>query len=186
MFPQLFYSQLLSTDDNNTGSDSDIDLRGEDDGEAGGSQTESSSRPIGKSDKKEPAMSSKTFSMESDSSQSNGSKIKDGTHPMLLETQSSSWLSTGHRQTAALSNSQRCLELGPPLLFHQGQLSMKTEAIHSTSMGHLFSSFSGFNDPEHGGVFSQNISSPSPFMFHLSQHVLVPQVSSCWVPPCTI
>ncbi|XP_019714430.1 T-box transcription factor TBX3-like isoform X2 [Hippocampus comes] len=168
-------------DDNNTGSDSDIDLQGDDDGEAGGSQTESSSRPTVKSDKKEPAMLSKKFSTESDSSQSNRSKIKDGTHPMLLETQSSAWLSTGHRQTAALSNSQRCLELGPPLLFHQGQLSMKTEAIHSTSMGHLFSSFSGFNDPEHGGVFSQNISSPSPFMFHLSQHVLVPQALS--LPP---
>ncbi|XP_051902414.1 T-box transcription factor TBX2-B-like isoform X2 [Hippocampus zosterae] len=83
-------------DDNNTGSDSDIDLQGEDDGEAGGSQTESSSRPMVKSDKKEPAMLR-------------------------------------------------------------------------------------FNDAEHGGVFSQNISSPSPFMFHLSQHVLMPQALS--LPP---
>ncbi|XP_077361397.1 T-box transcription factor TBX2b-like isoform X2 [Festucalex cinctus] len=162
-------------DDNNTGSDSDIDLQGDDDGEAGGSRTESSSGLIVKSDKKEPAMLREKFSVECDSSQRYRSKTKDGAPPVLLETQSSSSLSTGHLQTVALSNSQQCLEFGPPLLFHQGQLSMKTGAIHSTSMGHLFSSFSGLNDPEHSGASSQNVTSPSPFMFQLSQHVLVPQ-----------
>ncbi|XP_077402887.1 T-box transcription factor TBX2b-like isoform X2 [Vanacampus margaritifer] len=165
-------------DENNTGSDSDIDLHGEDDG---ASRTESSSGLIVKSDKREPATLSKKFSMESDSSQSYRSKTKDGTSPVLMETQSSSSLSTGHLQTVAFSNSQQCLELGQPLLFHQGQLSMKTGAIHSTAMGHLFSSFSGLNDPEHSGVSSQNITSPSPFMFQLSQHVLVPQGLS--IPP---
>ncbi|XP_061608626.1 T-box transcription factor TBX2b-like isoform X2 [Phyllopteryx taeniolatus] len=163
-------------DENNTGSDSDIDRQGEDAGEGCGARTASSSRPMAKSDKKEPAMSRERFSMESESSQSCESQIQDGTPPMLAETQSSSSLtSTGHLQTAALSNSQQCLELGPPLLFHQGRLPMKTGAIHSTSMGHIFSSCSGLNDPEHGGVSSQNITSPSPFMLHLSQHVLVPQ-----------
>ncbi|KAM9781499.1 T-box transcription factor TBX2b-like isoform 3-T3 [Syngnathus typhle] len=43
-------------DENNTGSDSDIELQGEDDGQAGHSRTESSFRLMVKSNKKEPAM----------------------------------------------------------------------------------------------------------------------------------
>ncbi|KAM9781497.1 T-box transcription factor TBX2b-like [Syngnathus typhle] len=158
-------------DENNTGSDSDIELQGEDDGQAGHSRTESSFRLMVKSNKKEPAMLSKKFSMESESPQSCGSKIKDATSRMLLEAQSSPSFSAGHLQTVALSNSQQCLELGPSLMFHQGQMLMKTGAIQSTSMGNLLSSFSGVN----GGVSSQNTTSPSPFMFQLSQQVLVPQ-----------
>ncbi|XP_057676114.1 T-box transcription factor TBX2b-like [Corythoichthys intestinalis] len=154
-------------DENNTGSDSDIDLQGEDTGD--GSRPELSSGLIEKSGKKAPTSSSENFCGERDSSPSHANPIKEGTAPELLDKESSWTFGTGPRQT------QRCPELGAPLLFGQGELSVKTGMLHSTRMGHLLSSFSGLNDPEHRGVSSQILASPPPFMFHLSQHVLMPQ-----------
>ncbi|XP_061902378.1 T-box transcription factor TBX2b-like isoform X1 [Entelurus aequoreus] len=163
-------TSIPNCQDDNTGSDSDIDLQGEDIGEAGGSWVESSSPLSIKRDVKDPPTSAENFLAELNPSQGYRSKIKDGLKqlPLLsMETQSSSSQSTGHLQTEVLSNSH----LGPPLLFHPGQLSLKTGAFHP--LGHLFSSFSGLNEPEHRGV-SQSLASPSPFMFHLAQGISLP------------
>ncbi|XP_054612127.1 T-box transcription factor TBX3-like isoform X2 [Dunckerocampus dactyliophorus] len=151
--------------DENAGTDSDIDLQGDDVGEVSSSWAESSF--FSTTDTKDPAVSAGI-----DSSRSSRSKNKDGLKqlPLLSPEAQSSWTrGTGHLQTAARSSSQRCFELGPPLLFHPGQLSVKTGAFHS--MGHLFSSFSGLNDTEHR---SQSPASPSPFMFHLAQGISLP------------
>lgn len=119
-----------------------------------------------------------TYYMEIDSSKKPTSEIKDGVLPLTLQTQSSSPLSAGHLQTLDFSSahSQQFLKLGAPLLFHPGQLSVKPEAFSATGMGHLFSSLPGVNNLENGGLSSQSITSPSPLMFHLSQHMLASQV----------
>ncbi|XP_077596135.1 T-box transcription factor TBX2b-like isoform X1 [Stigmatopora nigra] len=152
-------------DDNNTGSDSDIDLQGEDADDC--SHPESSSGSIEKSNKRAATLSNERFLRESDSCPSFMNPVKNGTTAPELEA---SWtFGTGHLQ------GQQCPELGAPLLFSPGQLSVKTGMLHSTTMGHLFSSFSGLNEAEDRSASSQIITSPSPFTFHLSQHVLMPQ-----------
>ncbi|KAF7668914.1 hypothetical protein LDENG_00274690 [Lucifuga dentata] len=59
------------------------------------------------------------------------------------------------------------------------RLTPTTEEIpwnnYALNMGHLFSSLSAVNRLENGGLFSQSISSPTAFMFHLSQHMLASQ-----------
>ncbi|XP_068457140.1 T-box transcription factor TBX2b-like [Clinocottus analis] len=62
------------------------------------------------------------------------------------------------------THSQQFFKLGAPLLFHPGQL--------PESLGCLLPSLPAV---ENGGLHSQSIRSPSPFMFHLSQHMLAPQ-----------
>lgn len=113
-----------------------------------------------------------TCSLETDAFKTHMNRTKDGV------LQSSSSLSAGDLQTLDFSSahSQQFLKLGAPLLFHPGQLSVKPEAFSTTGMGHLFSSSPGVNNPENGAISSQSITSPSPFMFHFSQHVLASQV----------
>uniref|UniRef100_A0A8C9XTN2 T-box transcription factor 2a n=1 Tax=Sander lucioperca TaxID=283035 RepID=A0A8C9XTN2_SANLU len=167
--------------------DSDVDLQEKDIAEASCSRTEHVSTLSQKSEEilwneaahsksddnqdttKERTMfrsSDDMYSMEIDSSKRHMSETKDGVLPMMLQTQSSSSLSAGHLQTLDFSSahSQQFLKLGAPLLFHPGQLSVKPEG-----MGHLLSSLPGV---ENGGLSSQSITSPSPFMFH---HMLASQ-----------
>ncbi|XP_061753796.1 T-box transcription factor TBX3-like isoform X2 [Nerophis ophidion] len=139
-------TSMPNCQDDNTGSDSDIDLQGED---IGGSWVESSSRLSMKSDVKDPPTSAENLLAELNPSQGYRSTIKDGLKqlPLLsMETQSSSSQSTGQLQTEVLSNSH----LGAPLLFHPG-----------------------LNEPEHRGLF-QSLASPSPLMFHLAQGISLP------------
>ena len=172
------------TDDNNIGSDSDIDPQDEDVAKA---RTEHETPLSQKSEEtpqndnqdatKERTMfrtSDDMYSAEIDSSKKHMSEIKDGVLPVTMQTQSSSPLSSAHLQTLDFSSAhgqQQFLKLGAPLLFHPGQLSMKPEGL-----GHLLSSLPGVNNLENGGLSSQSITSPSPFMFHLSQHMLASQV----------
>ncbi|KAM7397729.1 hypothetical protein PAMA_005857 [Pampus argenteus] len=187
---ELISSPLMSTptcQDNNTGSDSDIDIQDEDIAEASFSRTEYSS-PL--SLRSEDVLwnssavsetngnrdtSGDEYSVEMDSSKNHTSEIKDGLFPMMLQAQSSSSLSAGHLQNLALSNSQQFLKLRAPLLFHPRHLSVKPHAFSTTRMRHPFSSLPGENDLENGGLSSQSITSPSPFIFHLSQHMLASQ-----------
>ncbi|XP_070839268.1 T-box transcription factor TBX2b-like [Chaetodon trifascialis] len=197
---ELASSPLMSTPtcqgESNIGSDSDIDLQDEDIAEASSSRTEHMSALTEKSEEiawrksalsksnkratKERAtlrMSGDTSCMDIDSSKNHVSKIKDGVLPMMLQTQSSTFLSAGHHQALDFSSaySQRFLKLGAPLLFHPGQLSVKPEAFSTTGMEHVFSSLPRVNNDENGGLSSQSITSPSPFVFHLSQHMLASQ-----------
>ncbi|XP_074467257.1 T-box transcription factor TBX2b-like [Sebastes fasciatus] len=191
---ELVSSPLMSTptcqDDNNIGSDSDIDLQDEDIAEASCSRTEHVSTLRQKSDEipwNQPALSRSDdnqdttkertvfrtsddlYSTEMDSSKKHMSEIKDGAPLMTSQTQSSLSLGSGHLQTLDFSSahSQQFLKLGAPLLFHPGQLSVKPDGV-----GHLLSSLPGV---ENGGLSSQSITCPSPFMFHLSQHMLASQ-----------
>ncbi|XP_051257966.1 T-box transcription factor TBX2b-like [Dicentrarchus labrax] len=194
---ELVSSPLMSTptcqDENNIGSDSDDDLQDEDAAETGSSRTEHMSALSQKSeeilwksaltmsngnqdttkDRTMFRMSDDMYSVEVDSSKNQMSEIKDGVLPLV----SSLSLSAGHLQTLDFSSahSQQFLKLGAPLLFNPGQLSVKPEAFSTTGMGHLFSSLPGVNNLENGGLSSQSITSPSPFMFQLSQHMLASQ-----------
>ncbi|XP_059207976.1 T-box transcription factor TBX2b-like [Centropristis striata] len=180
---ELVNSPLMSPptcqDDNNFGSDSDIDLQDEDIAEASCSRTEHTGQKsedilwnkpaVGQSDDNQDSPKERTVfrmaddihSVVTDSSKKHTSKMKDGVLPMM---QSSS-LGAGHLQTLDFSSvhSQQFLKLGAPLLFHPGQFSMKPEGL-----GHL-SSLPGL---ENGGLSSQSINSPSPFMF---QHLMASQ-----------
>ncbi|XP_041808392.1 T-box transcription factor TBX2b-like [Chelmon rostratus] len=194
---ELLSSPLTSTptcqDESNIGSDSDIDPQEEDIAEASSSRTERvsaltqrseeipwSKSAISKSDEraaKERTVSrtsDDTCCVDADSSERHMSKIKDGVLPGM---QSSSFLSAGHRQALDFSSvrSQQFLKLGAPLLVHPGQLSVKPEAFSTAGMEHVFSSLPRVNNHENGGLPSQSITSPSPFMFHLSQHMLASQ-----------
>lgn len=169
------------TDDNNIGSDSDIDPQDEDvakartEHETSLSQRSEEIPQNGNQDStKERTMFRTSDDMYSNSTETEHmSEIKDGVLPVTMQTQSSSPLSSGHLQTLDFSSahSQQFLKLGAPLLFHPGQLSMKPEGL-----GHLLSSLPGVNNLENGGLSSQSLTSPSPFMFHLSQHMLASQV----------
>ncbi|KAM9348919.1 T-box transcription factor TBX2b-like [Symphorus nematophorus] len=191
---ELVSSPLLSTptcqDENNIGSDSDIDLQDEDTAGPRSSNTEQMSTLSQKSEEirwkcndnqditKERTMfrkSDHTCSMEISSSKKHTSEIKDGVLPMMLQSPSS--LSNGQLQTLDFSSahSQQFLKLGAPLLFHPGQLLMKPDSFSTTGMGHQFSSLPGVNNLENGALSSQSITSPSPFMFHLSQNMLASQ-----------
>ncbi|KAA8587164.1 T-box transcription factor TBX2b [Etheostoma spectabile] len=188
---ELVSSPLMSTptcqDENNIGSDSDVDLQDKDIVEASCSRTEHVSTlsqrseemlwneaAHSKSDDNQDTTKERTIfrssddmcSTECDSSKRPTSETNDGVLPMMLQTQSSSSLSAGHLQTLDFSSvhSQQFLKLGAPLLFHPGQLSVKPEGT-----GHLLSSLPGV---ENGGLSSQSITSPSPFMFH---HMLASQ-----------
>ncbi|CAK6953566.1 T-box transcription factor TBX2b-like [Scomber scombrus] len=196
---ELMSSPLLFTptcQDENTGSDSDIDPQDEDIAEASCSRTEYSSpsslrsedilwnrSAVSKSNDNQNTAKDRTifrtssdkYSMEVDSSKNHESENTDGVLPMTSQTRSSSYLSAGHLQNLALSNSHQFLKLGTPLLFHPGHLSVKPDTFPTTGIGHPFSSLSGVNDLENGGLPSQSITSPSPFMFHLSQHMLASQ-----------
>ncbi|XP_044225499.1 T-box transcription factor TBX2b-like [Thunnus albacares] len=192
-------SPLMSTptcQDENTGSDSDIDLQDEDITETSCSRTEYSSTlslksedilwnrsAVNQSNDNQDTAKDKTifrtsgdkYSTEVDSSKNHTSEVKDGVLPMMMQTGSSSSLSVGHLQNLALSNSQQFLKLGSPWVFHPGHLSVKPDTFPTTGIGHPFSSLSGVNDLENGGLSSQSITSPSPFMFHLSQNMLASQ-----------
>ncbi|XP_022601804.1 T-box transcription factor TBX2b-like [Seriola dumerili] len=189
---ELVSSPLMSTptcpDENNTGSDSDFDLQREDHAEASCSRAEHTSEEIlwkryaaSKSkehqdttqDRTEFRSSDDAFSME----KKHQSEIKDGIMPVMLQTQNSSSLGSAHLQTVDFSaaHSQQLLKLGAPMLFHPGQLSAKPEAFPTLGMGQIFSSLSGANELETGGLSPQSITSPSPFMLHLSQHMLASQ-----------
>nr|XP_033494546.1 T-box transcription factor TBX2b-like isoform X1 [Epinephelus lanceolatus] len=191
---ELVSSPLMSTptcqDDNIVGSDSDIDLQDEDIAEASCSRTEHMSKKseetpqikpaLSKCDDDQDTMKDRTllrtsddmYSTETDSSKKHMSEIRDGVLPMMSQTQSLSSLSSGHLQTLDGWNahSQQFLKFGAPLLFNPRQLSAKPEG-----MGHLLSSLPGVNNLENGGLSSQSITSPSPFMFHVSQHMLASQ-----------
>ncbi|XP_029304106.1 T-box transcription factor TBX3-like [Cottoperca gobio] len=188
---ELVSSPLMSTptcqDDNNIGSDSDIDLQDEDIAEASCSRTEHTSTLSEKSEETQwnkPALSnsdenqdttkertmSRTsddiYSMEIDSPKKHMSEIKDGVLPVMLQTQRSSYLNAGHLQTFDFSSaqSQQFLKLGAPLSFHPGHLPGKPEGMLSALPG-----------VENGGPSSRSITSSSPLMFHLSQHMLASQ-----------
>ncbi|XP_029132493.2 T-box transcription factor TBX2b-like [Labrus bergylta] len=184
-------------DDNNIGSDSDMDHRDVEIAEVGCSRTErvsffskkneemprtkpAVSKSPGSDDKiKERTIfrtSDDSSSKEAEASKKPTSEIKDGAQPMLLQDSSS--LSAAQRQTLDFSSvhrQQQFLKLGAPLLLHPGQLSMKPEVFPAAGMGHLLSSLPGVNNPENGGFSSQSFTSASPFMFHLSQHMLASQ-----------
>ncbi|KAK9536276.1 hypothetical protein VZT92_006070 [Zoarces viviparus] len=189
---ELVSSPLMSTPtgqgEDNIESDSDIDQQDDDIAEASCSRSEYMlslshkseemlrDRPaLSKSNGNQDTTKERTMFRSSDvmySAESDSSKgeIQDGVLlPMMLQTQSSSPLSAGPFQTLDFSSahSQQFLKLGAPLLFHPGQLSVKPEG-----MGRLLPSLPA---AESGGLPSQSITSPSPFMFHLSQHMLASQ-----------
>ncbi|XP_035523045.1 T-box transcription factor TBX2-like [Morone saxatilis] len=152
---ELVSSPLMSTptcqDENNIGSDSDDDLQDEDAAETGSSKTEHMSAL---SQKSEELLCKSALTM----SNGNQDTTKDRTMFRMSDDMC-----------------QQFLKLGAPLLFNPGQLSVKPEAFSTTGMGHLFSSLPGVNNLENGGLSSQSITSPSPFMFQLSQHMLASQ-----------
>ncbi|XP_030648601.1 T-box transcription factor TBX2a [Chanos chanos] len=108
------------------------------------------------------------------------SGIKEGFSPLMVQTESPSHFSAGHLQSLALSglHSQHFfnpLNTGQPLFIHPGQFAMAPGAFSTMGMGHLLASMSGASGLENGSLSSQSASSPNPFPFHLSQHMLASQ-----------
>lgn len=181
------FISFFPTDENNIGSDSDIDLQDEDAAEARtkyappfsqrSEDTPWSKSALSKSNDSQDATKERTHfrttddtcSVEFDSARKRSSEMM---------SQGSSSLGAARLQTLDFSSaaSQQFLKLGAPLLFHPGQLPAKPEAFSSAGVGHLFSSLPGVNNQENGGLSSQSIPHPSPFIFHLSQHMLASQV----------
>ncbi|XP_040036542.2 T-box transcription factor TBX2b [Gasterosteus aculeatus] len=191
---ELVTSPLMSTptcpDDENFESASDVDQQEEDIAEGGHPRDEYASslsqqregilwnRPgLSENDGHQDTTKERTmfpspdlmYSAERDSSKKHLSEIPHGVLPMMLQTQSSLPLAAGHLQTFDFpsAHSQQFLKLGAPLLFDPGQLTLKPEGA-----GRLLPSFLAV---ENRGLPSQSITSPSPFMFHLSQHMLASQ-----------
>ncbi|MCI4385884.1 hypothetical protein PGIGA_G00055790 [Pangasianodon gigas] len=106
---------------------------------------------------------------------------KDSFSPLMVQTESPSHFGAGHLQSLALSglHSQQFfnpLNTGQPLLFHPGQFAMGPGAFSAMGMGHLLASVSGASGLENGSLPAQGAgSSPNPFPFHLSQHMLASQ-----------
>ncbi|KAI9519824.1 hypothetical protein NQZ68_024685 [Dissostichus eleginoides] len=170
---ELVSSPLMSTptcpDDNNIGSDSEIDLEDEDIAEASRSRIEhtfSDDNQDLTTERTTFPSSDKMNSLEIDSLKKHASGIKDGVLPMKSQTQRLSSLNGDYLQTLDYSSaqSQQFLKFGSPLLFHPGQLSGKPEGVLSALPG-----------VENGGLTSQSIASSSPFLFHLSQQMLASQ-----------
>lgn len=174
-----FYSaQELPTatcqaNENDTGSDSDIDLQDEDIDKASCSQTEYLST-LEDVQWNKSAVSKSIYNHDTAKDRTM-IRNQSGISPLLLPTPMSSTGSDGHLQTLALSKRQQCLKFEAPLLFHPGQLSKKPEALPSKPTGHLISTPHGINDPVNGGMSSQSITSAAPLMFHLSHHMLASQ-----------
>ncbi|XP_018937080.1 T-box transcription factor TBX2a [Cyprinus carpio] len=108
------------------------------------------------------------------------STVKDGFSPLMVQTESPSHFSASHLQSLALSGLHNQhffnpLSTGQPLLFHPGQFAMTPSAFSTMGMGHLLASMSGASGLENGSLSSQSTSSPNPFPFHLSQHMLASQ-----------
>lgn len=123
---------------------------------------------------------------ESDTSKKDGDcvghrTVKDGFSPLVVQTESPSHFTASHLQSLALSGLHNQhffnpLSTGQPLLFHPGQFAMAPSAFSTMGMGHLLASMSGASGLENGSLSSQSTSSPNPFPFHLSQHMLASQV----------
>lgn len=186
---------FLLTDENNTGSDSDFDPQHEDTAEPCCSKAEHTLKSEETLWKRAAASTSKDnqdtakerlvfrasedmFSKEMDSSKQ---QIKDSVVPVISQIQGLPSPSSAHLQTLDFSgaHSQQFLKFGAPLLFQPGQLSVKPEAFPSMGMGPLFSSLSGTNELDTGGLSPQSITSSSPLMLHLSQQMLASQVRLC-------
>ncbi|KAM4620323.1 T-box transcription factor TBX2b-like [Polymixia lowei] len=179
-------SVLTSQDENNIQSDQDVDRQDKRSTGASCSEPEHTS-PLSlktndrlESRKENPAftVSDSRHLKEMDSPQKDldgGVLSEDGFLPMTLQMESPSPFSAGHLQTLAFSglHSQQFFKLGQPLLFHPGQLAVVPEAF--SGMEHLLASVPGASGLENKDLSSQSISSPSPFLFHLSQHMLASQ-----------
>lgn len=108
------------------------------------------------------------------------STVKDGFSPLMVQTENPSHFSASHLQSLALSGLHNQhffnpLSSGQSLLFHPGQFAMTPSAFSTMGMGHLLASMSGASGLENGSLSSQSTSSPNPFPFHLSQHMLASQ-----------
>ncbi|XP_028856277.1 T-box transcription factor TBX2b [Denticeps clupeoides] len=96
---------------------------------------------------------------------------KEAFSPLMVQTESPSHFSAGHLQGLALSGLHGQQFFNPPLLFHPGQFAMAPGTFPAMGMGHLLASVSGAAGLEGQGGGS----TPSPFPFHLSQHMLASQ-----------
>lgn len=123
-----------------------------------------------------------TDALSKDSESGGISATKDTFSPLMVQTESPSHFSPGHLQSLALSGLHgqqffNPLNTGSPLLFHPGQFAMAPGAFSAMGMSHLLASVSGASGLENGSLSSQSAGgTPSPFPFHLSQHMLASQV----------
>ncbi|XP_036379932.1 T-box transcription factor TBX2b isoform X1 [Megalops cyprinoides] len=131
-------------------------------------------------DKSESRHRKETESSKTDTDCGGLSGSKDGFSPLMVQTESPSHFSAGHLQSLALSglHSQQFfnpLNAGQPLFIHPGQFAMAPGAFSTMGMGHLLASVSGASGLENGSLSAQSTGTPSPFPFHLSQHMLASQ-----------
>lgn len=182
-------SLFFLTDEDNTGSDSEIDLLDEDTSEANSSRTEHALsqksdemlRPHRSNGDQEPweerpfRTSDDSFSVDYNFSTRHVSQIKDGSkHPSL--TLSSSC--PAHLQTLGFSgsSSQMFSKLWDSSSLHPRHLSVKPNVFSSMRMEHGSSVLPGVNNEDNRGLPSPSTTSLSPFMCQLSPNMLACQV----------
>lgn len=186
-------SLFFPTDEDNTGSDSEIDLLDEDTSETNSSRTEHtlsqiSDKMLGphrRNDDQDPAeertfrMSHDSFSVDYNFSTQHMSQIKDGSKP-LTSLQSLTLPSPCAAQLQTLdfsgSSSQMFSKLRDSSSFHPRHLSVKPNVFSSMRMEHGFSVLPGVNNEENRGLPSPSTTSLSPFMCQLSPNMLASQV----------
>lgn len=181
-------SLFFPTDEDNTGSDSEIDLLDEDTSETNSSRTEHTSSqksdkmlgPHGSNDDQRNFRTSPdSFSVDYNFSTRHVSQIKDGSKPLTsLQSLTLSSPCAAHPQTLDFSGStsQMFSKLGNSSSFHPRHLSVKPNVFSSMHMEHGFSVLPGVNNEENRGLPSQSTTSLSPFVCQLSPHMLASQV----------
>lgn len=186
-------SLFFPTDEDDTGSDSEIDLLDEDTSETNSSRTErtlsqKSDEKLGphrRNDDQDPVeertsrTSHDSFSVDYNVSTRHVSQIKHGSKP-LTSSQSLTLSSpcAAHLQTLDFSgsSSQMFSKLGDSSLFHPRHLSAKPNVFSSMRMEHGFSVLPGVNSEENRGLPSPSTTPLSPFMWQLSPNMLACQV----------
>ncbi|XP_028662884.1 T-box transcription factor TBX2b isoform X1 [Erpetoichthys calabaricus] len=133
-------------------------------------------------DKLESRHRKETESTKKDMESGSLSSSKEGFTPLMVQTESPSHFTTGHLQSLALSGLHgqqffNPLNAGQPLFIHPGQFAMGPGAFSAMGMGHLLASVSGASSLENGALSTAQGTggTPTPFPFHLSQHMLASQ-----------
>ncbi|XP_064158198.1 T-box transcription factor TBX2b-like [Anguilla rostrata] len=132
-------------------------------------------------DKSENRQRKETEPSKIDTDSGNLGGVKDSFSPLMVQTDSPSQFTAGHLQSLALSGLHgqqffNPLNAGHPLFIHPGQFAMAPGAFSAMGMGHFLASVSGASGLENGSLAAQGVGgTPSPFPFHLSQHVLASQ-----------
>lgn len=172
-------SPSYPADEDDTESDSDIDLLDVEASDSSLCRTGSTVKNDEMPDSNKGPMEARTSRTSLDSScvDSNFFKLKDEKKPVLEQQSPSVSPSSGtHPQTLGLSDSCHAFSKpGAQSLFHPRHLTARPEAFSGVRMQHMLSFIPGLNSEEDRGLHSESFFFP-PFGYQLSPEALEYQV----------